>query len=301
VALDVDAAEAALARLGDAAAFGAPPDREPAAAEALSPAERAALGVVAVANAGMERALRVISVQRGFDPADFTLVSYGGAGGLHACELARGLGIRRVLVPRGASTLSAFGMLAADVVKDYVRTVMREAAAPSGTLRSVLDRLCRRAEAELAAEGVAPNLVSLHPMLDVRYVGQSYELSIPFEDRFTERFHAEHERAYGYSVREAPVEVVNVRLKAVGAVRRPELPRQATGDAEPSAARIGVRPLVAGSRRVDAPLFDGDRLEPGHVARGPAVVAYTDTTVFIPGGDALTVDDHFGLVIAIDA
>jgi N-methylhydantoinase A len=137
--LDLHAATQALTELAQEA--GLLPQ---SGTDGLNPAQGAALGVIQVANAHMERALRVISVERGYDPRDFVLVSFGGAGGLHACDLARGLGIRRVLIPPGASTLSAFGMLTADVVKDYVQTVMLSGDTPYDELDRRLRSLAER-------------------------------------------------------------------------------------------------------------------------------------------------------------
>jgi N-methylhydantoinase A len=170
MALDLPAAEAVLNELAQAAGVAAQPG--------LSAAQTAALGVIAVVNAHMERALRVISIQRGHDPRDFTLVSFGGEGSLHVVELARSLNIPTVLIPPGASTLSAFGMLAADVVKDYVQTVMQPGATPYSELETLMAPLIEQGRAEVLAEG-APAAIMVEPLLDMRYQGQSYELTIP--------------------------------------------------------------------------------------------------------------------------
>jgi N-methylhydantoinase A len=267
--------------------------------DGLDPAQRAALGLNQVVNAHMERALRVISVERGYDPGDFVLVSFGGAGGLHACDLARGLGIRRVLIPPGASTLSAFGMLTADVVKDYVQTVML----PGDTAYDDLDRrlrsLAERGQREVAAEGVPADRITLHQELDMRYQGQSYELTLPLTPHFAAAFHRAHHRAYGHSEPSAPVEVVNVRLRAVGAVTPPPLPQAEIASPDPSQALDGHRLLVTGSRRAEAPFYLGERLRPGNVVTGPAIIAQPDTTVFLSPGDEATVDGYFNLVIEV--
>ncbi len=146
------------------------------------PLEAAAWGVIRVANSNMERAIRTISVERGHDPRRFTLVAFGGAGPLHACELAAALQIPRVLIPPHPGVLSALGMILADVVKDYSQTVMVAAGGgdrQAEQVAAVLERLAERARADLLAEGLADEEMVLQPALDMRYAGQSYELTIP--------------------------------------------------------------------------------------------------------------------------
>jgi N-methylhydantoinase A len=292
--LDLQAATQALTELAGAA--GLTPQ---SGANGLDPAQRAALGVIQVANAHMERALRVISVERGYDPADFVLVSFGGAGGLHACDLARGLGIGRVLIPPGASTLSAFGMLTADVVKDYVQTVMLAGDTPYDELDRRLGPLAERGRREVAAEGVPAARITLHRELDMRYQGQSYELTVPLNPHFVDAFHRVHHRAYGHSELTAPVEVVNLRLRAVGAVTPPSLPQAEIASPDPSEALDGYRPLVTASGRAEAPFYLGERLSPGNIVTGPAIIAQPDTAVFLGPGDGASVDEYRNLVIEV--
>jgi N-methylhydantoinase A len=291
MALDAAASEAALARLATTAGLASTAD--------LSAVQVAALGVVQIANAHMERALRVISVARGHDPADFALLSFGGAGGLHACDLARALGVRTVIVPPGASTLSAFGMLVADVVKDYVQTVMLPGTVAFEELEELGGALARRGLAEVAAEGVSAERITLFPQMDVRYRGQAYELTVPLTPDFATAFHAAHQRVYSYSQPAAPLEIVNLRLAAVGAVTHPVLPAADPGDADPSAARLGQRSVVLATSLASIDLYDGVALRPGHAVPGPAIVVYQDTTVFLAAGDRAAVDRHFNLVIAV--
>ncbi|RME46308.1 MAG: hydantoinase/oxoprolinase family protein, partial [Caldilineae bacterium] len=290
--LDVEAAAAALTDLARRLALSPRPG--------LNLAQTAALGVIQVVNAHMERALRVISVERGYDPRDFVLVSFGGAGGLHACDLARQLGIRHVLVPPGASTLSAFGMLTADVAKDYVQTVMLPGDTPYDELLRRLSPLAERGQREVQAEGVPPDRIALHRELDMRYLGQSYELTIPLTPHFADDFHSAHHQAYGHSELSAPVEIVNVRLRAVGAVTSPPLPEAETGPANPSTALSDRRPLVLDDGRVvETPFYRGEHLRPGHVIAGPAVIAQKDTTTFLAPSDRATVDRYYNLLIEV--
>ncbi len=291
--LDRAASEAALSRLAADAGLYAQGE--------LSPAQVAARGVVQIANAHMERALRVISVERGFDPRDFALLSFGGAGGLHACDLARALGVRTVLVPPGASTLSAFGMLAADVVKDYSQTVMLPGTTPYADLRAAAAMLEQRGLTEVAAEGVPPGQITLFPQLDVRYRGQAYELTVPLDTAFAAAFHAEHARVYGRNRPDAPLEIVTLRVRAVGSVPRPVLPAAEPVDAPATAALLEERPVVLTSGLQLTRFYDGAALQPGHWLTGPAVVVYKDTTVLLQAGDTARVDRHCNLIVAVAA
>jgi N-methylhydantoinase A len=241
----------------------------------------------------------VISVERGFDPEDFALVTFGGAGGLHACDLARALGIRQVVVPAGASTLSAFGMLVADVVKDYVQTVMLPGTTTLVDLEQAMEPLIARAHEEMAADSLARRQVTLYPEVDVRYVGQSYELAVPLLPDPVTAFHRAHQQAYGHSAAAAPLEIVNLRLRAVGAVPRPVLPGGDLGKPDPSPALLDRRPVVLGDGPDAVPFYDGAALRPGHVVPGPAVVVYPDTTVFVERRDQATVDRQSNLVVKI--
>ena len=195
-----------------------------------------ALGVVRVVNSNMERAIRAVSLERGFDPREFTLVAFGGAGAMHACELAQELRIPRVLVPVHPGILSALGVATADVVKDYSHTVMLKgdaltAAAADGAFQP----LEAHATEELAREGFVQERLALHRLLDVRYVGQSYELAVPcpstrdadFQNVVSAEFHQAHQQRFGYSDMTQRVEVINVRLKAVGSVDRPAITQAA--------------------------------------------------------------------------
>ena len=163
-------------------------------------------------------ALRVISVQRGHDPREFALVSFGGAGGLHAVELARSLAIPQVIIPPQAAVLSAFGMLTANVVKDYVQTVMLPGETSFAELSALLAPLQAQGRDEVLAEGVAEADISLQPILDMRYRGQSYELMVPFSPDFRADFHALHAQTYSYSETHLPLEIVNLRLRRRWAV-----------------------------------------------------------------------------------
>lgn len=263
------------------------------------PAERCALGMVEVVNAHMERALRVISVERGHDPADFCLVAFGGAGGLHAADLARRLGIPRVLVSPYASTLSALGMLTADVVKDYVQTVMLPGDTPHRTLATQLEPLLRRGAQELVGEGIPPEGITAEPLLDLRYRGQSYELTVPFNDKTVEAFHGAHRRAYGYADAATPLEIVNLRVRAVGQVSAPVIPALPPGGSDPSPALLDRRAVMMAEGQTTVPFYQGEALRPGNQIGGPAVVVRSDTTILLGSQDRATVDRYQNLLIEV--
>jgi len=282
--LDEERAHAALAKLGK---------------ELGLDATHAALGVVQVANAHMERALGVISVERGHDPRHFTLLSFGGAGGLHAADLARGLGIPRVLVPPLASTLSAFGMLAADVIKDYTQTGMLPGGTPIAELASRLAPFAERGHREVEEEGVKADRIRMERFLDMRYRGQSYELIVPFSEQVMTTFHEIHQKTYGYARPEAPVEIVNLRLRAVGKTTPPPLTTQPLGEKDPTAALLDKKDVFYANGGLMTPFYRAESLRPGNRLSGPAVVVRADTTILLGPTDQAEVDVHSNLIIQV--
>jgi N-methylhydantoinase A len=265
----------------------------------MSPTQ-AAQGVIEIVNAHMERALRVISIERGHDPRDFMLVSFGGAGGLHAVELARRLGISRVLVSPLAATLSAFGMLVADVIKDYAQTVML----PGGTSTPDLERcfagLCERGLRDVADEGVAPADIAIERSLDMRYRGQSYELPIPYEVGFMTHFHESHRQMYGYARADTPVEIVNVRVRIIGHGTPPPLVKLPAGDSSPDHALLEVRPVMLDMESA-VRFYRGESLRPGNTITGPAIIVRSDTTILLDVGDTMRVDGYQNMIIDVAA
>ena len=262
----------------------------------LSP-QQTALGIIEVVNSHMERALRVISVERGYDPRQFSLLSFGGAGGLHAVELARRLGIRRVFIPRLASTLSAYGMLASDIVKDYSLTVMQPDSASYSDLDQSFQPLLMRAREEMLAEGIIASDLTLEMFLDIRYVGQSYELIVPFTPNFRAEFHRQHQTVYGYARLDQPIEVVNLRVRAVGNIASPALQFISSYPINRSDAFIERRPVTFADGTVLTPFYLGEALQVGTRLAGPAVVLLMDTTVLVSVGWFLSVDVFGNFVV----
>ncbi len=265
--------------------------------------QEAALGIIRVVNANMEAAIRVISVERGCDPRDFTLVAFGGAGPLHACELAAALRIPRVLIPATPGVLSALGMLIADILKDYVRTVMVAAEQAQEDVRDAIAELEEQGRRELAHEGIADEKISIEHFLDLRYFGQSYELTIPFDgdmERATNDFHATHERRFGYSDPNERVQVVNVRLKARGLITHPQLEEQeVTREAivEPIMTRNVTFASLRGPVNRDVPVYERRDLQVGSAVAGPAIITQYDTTTIVPPDWHVRVDSIGNLII----
>jgi N-methylhydantoinase A len=259
--------------------------------------EQAALGVVRVANANMERALRVVSVERGQDPRLFSLVSFGGAGGLHVCELAEALRISRVVIPRSPGTLSALGVLLGDVVKDYSRTVMvKTVALDRRKLERQFEALEREAQKDLLAEGFAKERQKLARAVAMRYVGQSFEIDLHWNARFERSFHALHKERYGYADRQRPTEIVSLRLKATGETAKPRLRRSASKkSATPKASAIAKVFLSERASRV--PIYRRDELQAGATFQGPAIVTEYSSTTLIPAHRTVAVDAWLNLLV----
>jgi N-methylhydantoinase A len=277
-----------------------------AADAGVNTAEQAAWGVVQVANANIARAVRRISVERGYDPRSFTLVAFGGAGPLHAAELATAMGIPRVLIPPAPGVLSALGMLLARPTRDYAQTVMRQLRAGSqdstSWLVTLFGELIDEAAAEMAAEGYDKNEIRFEQRLDMRYKGQSHELTVAVEPGAGEAalsgaFHRAHAERYGFSWPEKAVQIVNVRLTATAHQVASALPQTAHGGVDSRLALIGRKLVWFGARTVESKLYDRTKLAAGNRFEGPAIVFQYDTTSVVPSAWQVKVDDYGNLVM----
>ncbi len=261
----------------------------------LEPMETAA-GIIAVVTANMARAIRVISVQRGYDPRDYTLVAFGGAGPLHAVRLARELDISRVLVPRNPGILCATGLLLTDLRADFASTRLRtldEAALPS--LAAAFDELDARALAWFADESVPAADRRTARTADLRYAGQNYEIPVALPpgpigadtlESLRDGFAAAHRRLYGFVAEGETVQIVTTRIEATGIVRKASFPAGAEAGPDASAAITERRDvwLPEAGRFVSCPVYDREKLRSGHRLAGPAIVEQMDaTTVVLPG------------------
>lgn len=263
LSLDTDAARSALTDLAESAE--------------LSDALAAARGVYRIANANMTRAIRTVTVERGYDPRQFGVVAFGGAGPMHCARLADRLDIERVIVPRACGVLSAYGLLAADEKHDAAQTVRSQLddtdlASVEREFESLRDEVCA---------GVTDDTATVERAADLRYVGQSFELTVPVGEpfdpaRIESRFHRAYETAYGYRL-DDPVELVTLRTTAV--VERDSLAvsYQSSGD-----ARKGTREAFFGEQFHETPIYARESLAPGHDIHGPAIIEQHESTIVVP-------------------
>jgi N-methylhydantoinase A len=257
--------------------------------------EEFAEGILAVANVVMEKAIRVVSVERGHDPRDYTLVAFGGAGGLHGCALASALGMRGVLLPIFPGALSALGILRADVVREFSRTVML--AADDGRrvardLRKMFGRLEREGRRALRQEGFSPARIRTERRLDMRYAGQAYELSVPAAGNFVGAFHQAHEQRYGYHDLKRAVEIVNLRVRAAGITEKPRVSKLVAKSKGVVARADRSVDCVFDGKVLAASLFARDGLRAGDTFAGPAVISEYSATTLVLEGWVAKVDDY---------
>jgi N-methylhydantoinase A len=262
----------------------------------LSYVESFAEGIVRVVDAHMEKALRKISVEQGYDPREFVLVSFGGAGPLHACALARALQIPKVLVPAMPGALSAFGIFTSNIVRDYSRTVMLKPDDPAIEHHfAVLEKAGRQ---EMEAQG-------LHSLAaraaDLRYAGQGYELTISWSSDVLQRFHQEHERRYGYADRQRAVELVNVRVQMSAGTEEYKAQRFEPQSGNGQQAAIGTKPVYFQNQKLTATAYSRERLGAGNTFAGPAIIAEYSATTFVPPHCTVNVDSFLNLVIDVPA
>ncbi len=260
--------------------------------------ERFAAGVVRVVNATMEKAIRVVSIERGYDPREFALVAFGGAGGLHACELAEGLSIPRVIVPALPGALSAYGILVSDVVRDYSRTVLWRALdkLPAKQLDREFSALRRKVNQDLRRERWKGK-IGFDLSVDVRYRGQGYELNVPYTRGTIQAFQHEHERRYGYSYAGREVELVTLRLRARIRPRNPVSASIATPSSGPRAFTKAT--VIFDGKKVATSVYSRDELAAGRKRRGPAIVTEYSATTVVPPGKRFWIDRAESLVIEI--
>ncbi|KQX19969.1 MULTISPECIES: hydantoinase/oxoprolinase family protein [unclassified Sphingomonas] len=269
--------------------------------------EEAAHGILRIANANMSRAIRSVSTERGHDIRDFALFAYGGAGPLHACDLAQDCGIRTVLVPQEPGTLCARGILLSDINMDFVRSELSLAGDLSWRrVCAVLGEMRDEATAWLVREGVAAEDQLLRIMVDARYDGQNFEVSVPLDDvradgldDMVQRFRRQHVQEYGYDVSDRPVEIVNCRVQAVGRVARvPVSAPVAVPGLEPVKGR---RPVYFGKETgwVETSIYRRGQLPIGRTFAGPAIIEEMSSTLIVQPGQTVTVDPVGNLIVSI--
>lgn len=271
--------------------------------------DAAALGIIRLANASMDNLLRLVSVRRGLDPRDFTLIAFGGGGSMHATELARGLHIAKVIVPVGPGHFSAWGMLATDLRVDLVRTrIVRTDQIDSDSVMVMMTELEESACDSLAREGIDQRQVVTQHFADMRYRGQEHTVKVPLPAgplhpeslaEITARFHQLHEQHYAFRLESSAIEFVNFHLTAFGMVDKPKPGAIArAGDAMPTAK--GIRPVHFDRLGwEESRIYERDRLGAGAHVEGPAIVEEPAASTVLFPGDRLVVDDYGNLIIAV--
>jgi N-methylhydantoinase A len=259
----------------------------------IATVEDFAAGILQVIETSMAKAIRVISVERGYDPRDFTLVAFGGGGPLHACSLAHTLRVPRVLVPALPGALSAVGILLADTMREYSRTVMLPINA---TFEDVFRELEKIGTEEFRTE----NLIGQSfRSVDVRYRGQGYELNVPFGPEMAAQFHDLHQRRYGFANETRTLEVVNVRVRMVSAAEAFTPVVQPLHEGDGSHALIDTRQVYFDGSFQETRVYDRELLRPGDTFAGPAIVSEYSSATVLPFGDVLRVDGLGNLVIEV--
>lgn len=270
----------------------------------------AAAGIITIVNSNMATAIRAVSIERGIDPRDYVMVAGGGAGGLHAAELARMLGIGEVLVPRSAGGLCAFGMAVTPVRHDYVRLAHCHSNAPEVGERidKLYAELTDEARRQLESDGFDANEIRFTRHVEGRYPGQVHNLTVPLADgpvdpeflaRLEKDFHTEHEKRFTYAMRDQPVECLHWRLAATGSRAVPDgrLDRQSTGNVKPSGRRSAYMASVNAQCPTD--IYQGEEMAAGDRITGPAIVEFPTTTVVVNPDDVLVVQTDGSALITI--
>jgi N-methylhydantoinase A len=277
------------------------------AAKLSLPPGETALGILQVATANMVRAIRSISVERGHRPNDFALFAFGGAGPLHACDVARELEMSTIVVPPQPGLLCADGLLVSDLARDFVVSVVAQLTADAeAELARASDTLLDRSRAWFVAQNIAPEEQVLRWAAELRYVGQNFELSVPLTDirfgrdgiaRLEGAFQSLHEQNYGYAFESEPIEIVNLKLTALGRLSRPPKLNPARVSTE---AEVRQRPVTFSSAGpVDTPIYSRELIAAHQVIAGPAVIEQADTTTIVFPGDVAVTDVHGNLVITL--
>ena len=270
-----------------------------------------AAGIVSILEAKMAGAVRVISVERGYHPRDFALCAFGGGGAFVAANISRELGVPLAIIPPGPGNFSALGMLMVDVVHDYARThITGLVDMDPAQANQVYTELAAQGQAALASDGFGADQQQYLPSAEMRYRGQEHTVNIPLPDvtlstddipLITERFHAAHLQQYGHSMMQDPIEIVTLRLRAVGLLPRPDLARADSGSGDLAAASRGSRMVYdrTSSSEIEYQVYDRMKLGAGDSLSGPAIVEEPSSTTMVHTGDTLTVGDYGELQIRI--
>ena len=267
---------------------------------------KTAAGIIEIANANMEKAIRVISIERGIDPRNFALFSFGGAGGMHAAEISAHLRMSKIIVPNNAGVLSALGLLLADSIKDYSKSILKKAEeVTEKELEKHLAQLREKSLKDMGEDGFEPKDISLLPFLDLRYLGQSYEITLPYRTprksqkafSFISNFHKAHKKLYAYHHVQRPVEIVNLRLKAVGKSQKIKINKYPSATKNPEKAFLKKQAIYYTGKKRSASVYERSLLQPGNEISGPALLLAYESTTFIPPFFKVSVDGFLNLII----
>jgi len=266
-------------------------------------------------NVNMASAIREISVQRGYDPRDFLLVCAGGAGPIHAAMIAQELEIPKILIPKESSIFCAAGMLISDLKHDFVRTyhtIFSKEAMDLSKFFSLVKELEKIGDLVLSAENITPERRTVRFSMDLRYLGQYNEVNVtvPAEDihsfnqeAIKKAFHSHHDRLYGYSLKQEgrEVELVNIRMTAIGVTEKPAFRKEALRSADTSDCLKGKRPVFIPSVKeyIEVGVYDGDRMRYGNALKGPAIIEQVNTTIFLPPGWELVCDEYGSFLLTM--
>jgi N-methylhydantoinase A len=259
----------------------------------------AALGIIRIVNASMAKAIRAVSLEKGYDPKEFCLFAFGGASGLHCCDLARELNIRKIVIPARAGILSAQGMVFAEPTLDYMQALfLRGDELNSPVLAKTMKNLVDRgiAEAKTLYRNGDPADIHTSRFLNLRYQGQSYELCIPYEKNFTELFHQAHEHNFSYRLQGSPLELVSIQCSLKVNRKRQALPRQKKA-AHRKIEPFCEQPVYFEHMPVNVPVFKRAHMAAGLILAGPALVVDNYTTILLPASFFLEVDELHNLII----
>ena len=255
-------------------------------------------GIIDIATANMARAIKVISVEKGFDVRDYTLVSFGGAGGLHACELAQSLLIKRILVPKNAGVLSALGMTLTDIVKDYSKSVLLKVEEKGyRKILNLFKPLISQGMKDVLSEGIRKSSITVENSVDMRYVGQSHELMLPFENGYIGDFHKLHKKTYGYSNTDYKIEVVNIRVRVIGKTKKPSLRKMVNIDSMKGDALTQKKICYFRGKWLTADVYNRNSVRTNFRLKGPALIVEDTSTTFLPPDYICNVDDYENLII----
>lgn len=274
--------------------------------------DRAANGIITVVNSNMARAIRSVSVEKGYDVREFSLMAFGGAGPLHACEVAKELGIRRVIIPPHAGTLCSLGLLLADTKFDMSRTLVQPGVPESlDNANRLFDEMIKQGTEALDKEGVPDSRRIFQFSVDMRYMRQNFEINIPIEngsmtkeilDKAIADFHAEHKRSYGYCDEKAKTQLVNYRVSAIGIIDKPELKAEPVEDHPQLPEPFEIRKVLFQNAEtyVDTPVYHRFDFVPGQAVKGPCICEQMDSTLVVPANWTVHVDGYQNILITDD-